>query len=111
MLPPNNGTVQLDFLLGLLAPDSVSLVDQQQDDRLCRHHVLFDLSEEVLLSVRIEKIQYFFFAQDLAFLVKDLKVLLIEHLVDLRDFSLLKRNVRLYDGDRIRYRYQFRLHF
>ena len=111
VLPPDDGAVQLDFLLGLLAPDGVGLVDQQQDDRLGRHHVLLDLSEEVLVPVRVKQIQYFFFAQDLAFLVKDLEVLLIEHLVDLGDFGLLERNVRLYDCHRIRDRYQFRLHF
>lgn len=87
MLPADDRTVQLDLLLRFFTPDGIFLVYQEENDGLGRHHVLLDLTVELLLPVRVEQVEHLLLAEDLPLLVENLKVLLFQSFVDFGDLQ------------------------
>lgn len=84
LLPAHDRHIKLDLFeaLGVFGVrDLVNFVDEKHDDRLGSHHVLLNFGVVGGVSVRVKQVEHLFARQNLAFFVEDLKVVLLEILV------------------------------
>jgi len=82
LLPSYDRALQLDIFTLVLIPDFVHLVNEEHDNGISSHHMLFNISIKAFLFVGVKQVQDLFSAEDLPLLMENFKIVPVQRLVD-----------------------------